>query len=90
MYGTNKASGSPLTVRPDVTLKCSGWTAGGTNTGTLTVTSNALSRSTNASITGTLGVTGLTSLMSAVLNDTLGVTGLTSLVNTVLSGTLKM
>ena len=45
-----------VTIQPDITLKCSEGTACGTNTGTLTIMSNALSFSTNALITGTLGV----------------------------------
>ena len=50
MHGTNKDSGLYLTVQLDVTLKCLGGTAGGTNTGSLSVTSNTISLSTNASI----------------------------------------
>ena len=40
MYGTNKASGTPLTVQPDATLTCSGGNASATNTGSLTVLAN--------------------------------------------------
>ena len=72
---TNKPSGLPLTVQPDIALKCSAGTVGGTNTATLTVTANTLSFSTNASITGTLGVTDLPSLVNVFLSGALTVNG---------------
>ena len=43
----------------------------------------------NMTAVRTLSVTGLTSLVYAVVSGTLGVTGLTSLVNAALSGTFR-
>ena len=66
MYSTNKATGLPLAVQPDSTLTCSGGTANGTNTGTLGVLANTFSISNNATIGGTLTVTGKSSLVGSV------------------------
>ena len=54
------------------------------------VLANTFTVSNNATIAGTLGVTGLTSLVSAALSGSLSVTGLTSLGTGTYSGTLSV